>query len=304
MQNADQIQPTNVIFLGNEQLAQGLDHAICPSFEAMLQHGYQIVGLVLPEQKFRNPPRIIEIAKAHHIPIHFIKKTEEIIPLIHQSQASLGVLASFGKIIPRHVITAFPHGILNLHPSLLPKYRGTTPIETAILNGDSKTGISIMQLTSKMDAGPIFAQASVPIDENTTKQSLYETLATLGSKLLIDVLPQYLSHTASPTQQDNTKASFTRPLSKSDSLLDPSKNSAASLARQIKAYLNFPKSKLIIYGIPCTITLAHPASRASTAIDPICKDGQYLVIDQLIPINSKPMSAAAFLNGQKNRRTA
>ena len=293
---------TKILFLGNEQLAQGLDHAICPSFEALIENHYQISALILPAQHFRKTPHIISIANSHQIPIHFIQKSSEIIPLIQKYHTNLGVLASFGKIIPQSVISAFSDGILNIHPSLLPKYRGTTPIETAILNGDSKTGVSIMQLEKAMDSGPIYAQAELPLTNDLSKQDIYERLAKLGSQLLIQLLPNYLNHTAAFHLQNSTQASFTQPLSKSDSILEPTKHPANFLARQIRAYLNFPKSKLTLLGIPCTITKAHAADSPNTILDPLCQDQKYLIIDQLIPPNSKPMSATAFLNGHKNRR--
>lgn len=293
---------TNIIFLGNEQLAQGLDRAICPSFEALIRHGYHIVALVLPSQKFRKTPHIIKVAQSQQIPIHFIEKSREIIPLISQYQAQLGILASFGKIIPEDVISAFPLGILNLHPSLLPKYRGTTPIETALLNDDSRTGISIMGLTKDMDAGPIYAQKTIRIDRNTSKQALYEQLATIGSQLLITILPQYLDHHIKSISQDASQASFTKPLNKSDGSLNPSQYSAMELANQVRAYLNFPKSKTTLLGTNCTITKAHSSNSPSTELDLLCNDGNYLVIDQLRPDNGKTMTAAAFINGKKNRR--
>ena len=125
-----------IIFFGNEQLAQGIK------------------------------------AKT---PIFFTKNNAEILEIIQKYKPEIGVLAAFGKIIKDEVIEAFPCGILNIHPSLLPKYRGTTPIESALLNNDSETGVSVMRLAHDMDAGNILAQTTVQITPETTKQSLYES---------------------------------------------------------------------------------------------------------------------------------
>lgn len=289
-----------IIYFGNEQLAQGIK-AKTPIFDALIDNGYEIVALILPTANTRKPFPIDLKAKAHNIPVYYTKDTAEILDIVTKTQPDIGVLAAFSKFISTSIIEAFPYGIINIHPSLLPKYRGTTPIESALLSGNDETGVSVMRLVKAMDAGPTFAQSTVKITPETTKQSLYEELSTLGAKLLIDVLPGILEKTAPESPQDDSQATFTTPLDKSLSLLKTDSKSSQELVREVIAFAGFPKSKLNLHGKNCVITAAHSADTAETELDQLCADGKYLVIDQLIPENSKPMTAKAFLNGLKNQ---
>lgn len=206
------------------------------------------------------------------------------------------ILASYGVLIKPDVLDLFePEGIINLHPSLLPKYRGPSPIETAILNGDEELGISIIKLTDEMDAGPLYYQESLHFDENMSKQDIYRVLAQAGARWLannLDNLPPRV-------RQDDAGLSYTKKLDKSMSELKPAEKSARELKNQIRAFAGFPKSKYVINGQDCTIHEAH----ISDTRGPIpelsleCQDGKYLIIDTLQPAGKKPMPAAAFKNG-------
>lgn len=287
-----------IIYFGNEQLAQGIKPKT-PIFDALVEAGYEICALILTNARTRQPFAIAKRAEKLGIPIYYTKNNAEINEIITKYQPEIGVLSAFGKIIKDETIAAFPRGILNIHPSLLPKYRGTTPIESALLNNDTETGVSVMRLAHDMDAGNILAQESVPITPETTKQSLYETLATTGAKLLINVLPAALEGQADEKAQDESAATFTKPLDKSMSQLLPQEKSAETLVCEIRAFAGFPKSKITLLDTPCTITEAHIADTQNSDIDLLCQDGKYLVIDRLIPENSKPMDAKSFLNGHK-----
>ena len=289
---------TKIIYFGNEQLAQGIK-AKTPIFDALLAADYEIAALILPTANTRRPFEIAKKAEKLNIPVFYTKDTAELEQIITNAGAKVAVLASYGKIIPESIINAFPCGIINIHPSLLPKYRGTTPIETALLNNDAETGVSVMRLAKKMDAGNLIAQAKVAITPETTKQSLYEELANLGAQLLVENLPAILAQNTTETTQDDAEATFTSQLSKDLSLLQNAQKSALTLSREVIAYAGFPKSKTTLLGIPCTVTAAHVADQAATELDLLCADGRYLVIDQIIPENSKPQNAQAFLNGHK-----
>ena len=286
-----------IIYFGNEQLAQGIKPKT-PIFDALVEAGYDICALILPNAHTRQPFAIAKRAEKHGIPIYYTKNNAEINEIIAKFQPEIGVLSAFGKIIKDETIAAFPRGILNIHPSLLPKYRGTTPIESALLNNDKETGVSVMRLAHDMDAGNILAQESVQITPETTKQSLYESLATTGAKLLIATLPGALAGKTNEKTQDDSAATFTKPLDKSMSQLNLAKP-AQTLWNEIRAFAGFPKSKTTILNTPCTITEAHIADKAETTLDLRCGDGKYLIIDRLIPENSKPMDAKSFLNGHK-----
>ena len=287
-----------IIFFGNEQLAQGIK-AKTPIFNALIDAGYEISALILPNGHTRKPFEIAKVAEKHQIPVFFTKNNAEILKIIQKYKPEIGVLAAFGKIIKDEVIEAFPCGILNIHPSLLPKYRGTTPIESALLNNDSETGVSVMRLAHDMDAGNILAQTTVQITPETTKQSLYESLSNFGAKMLIEALPGALDGKSNEEVQDHSKATFTNPLTKEMSLLDPINKTALELSREIIAFAGFPKSKYQFLGIPCSVTQASISDTAQTELDLLCKDNKYLVIERLIPENSKEMNAKSFLNGHK-----
>lgn len=226
---------------------------------------------------------------------------EQVQQIKSQHPTAFGVLASFGVLLKQPILDLFePQGIINLHPSILPQYRGASPIETAILNGDTKFGISIIKLVPAMDAGPIYYQTSLSADYSTSKESIYQNLAKLGASWLI----QNLTHLPKPRPQDHTKATFTTKLTKDLSLLQPDQKTALQLHNQIRAFQHFPKSIFSFFDQTCIIHASHIAKQP-TALSIQCQPDDsgfdYLVIDQLQPLNKRPMDAAAFLNGYRKR---
>lgn len=209
--------------------------------------------------------------------------------------AAYGILASFGVLIKADLLQLFePTGIINLHPSKLPQYRGASPIESAILAGDQDFSYSIMKLASAMDAGPLYHQATfhdLPLD----KDEIYRKLATAGAEWLVD----NLTNLPSPTPQDDTKATFTQKFNKSLSELHPEQFTAPKILRQIVAYQGFPKPKYQFFGKTCIILAAHLAdsSNSDRSLTISCRDGQKIVIDRLQPEGKKSMDAKSFLNG-------
>lgn len=205
-----------------------------------------------------------------------------------------GVLASFGVMIKSDVLELFePEGILNIHPSLLPLYRGASPIESAILAGDTEFSVSVMKLAKAMDAGPIYWQetlSGLPLD----KTAIYKDLAEAGARWIyenIDNLP-------TPVEQDGAKATFTGKMEKSMGVLHPETESAKEIYRKIVAFQGFPKAKYAFYGKNCAILAAHMLKAGETVLLPLeCADGQILSIDSLQPDGKKPMDAKSFLNG-------
>lgn len=209
--------------------------------------------------------------------------------------AAHGVLASFGVLIKSDLLELFePEGILNLHPSKLPLYRGASPIESAILAGDTDFSYSIMKLVAAMDAGPLYHQATLtnlPLDKTT----IYCKLATAGAEWLVD----NIDHLPSPIPQNDAQATFTTKLDKSMSELDPERYTAAEILRQIVAFQGFPKPKYQFFGKTCIILQAHLAklTNGQKTLSIICRDGQAIIVDRLQPEGKKPMDARSFLNG-------
>jgi methionyl-tRNA formyltransferase len=134
------------------------------------------------------------------------------------------VVAQYGLIIPQHILDAFPKGMINVHGSLLPAYRGASPIQAALMAGEKTTGVTIMIMDAQVDHGPILAQTSVAVDPNDTFTTLAQTMAAAGSKTLLDTLPKYLAGEITPQEQDHAKATFTKLLSKDDGKIDFTKS--------------------------------------------------------------------------------
>lgn len=239
-----------------------------------------------------------------HFEIVFHAKTKEDLAEVKRLRSedpSLhGILASFGVLIRSDILNLFePEGILNLHPSLLPKYRGASPIESAILNGDTEFGVSIMKLAPAMDAGPIYYQTSVNFDHSVRKFEIYKNLAEIGSDWLI----QHIDSLPEPQAQNDNDATFCGKFDKSLSPLDEKHKSAFELANEVRAFEKFPKSKHDFFGLDCTVISAHAISAAEartnnvSALSLHCYDNSYLIIDEIQPAGRKVMDAKSFLNG-------
>ena len=214
--------------------------------------------------------------------------------LKEENPEAFGVLASFGVIIKQDLLDLFePEGILNIHPSLLPLYRGASPIESAILAGDNEFSVSIMKLVKAMDAGPIYYQTTLN-NLPLIKSEIYEALAATGARWICE----NLDNLPTPVEQDNSKATFTEKMEKSMGVLHPETESAEKIYRKIVAFQGFPKAKYAFYGKNCTILEAHILNPGETAVLTLpCADGQIIAIDRLQPDGKKPMDAKSFING-------
>ncbi len=211
-----------------------------------------------------------------------------------------GILASFGILIKSDLLELFePEGILNIHPSLLPDLRGSSPIESAILRGDTKFGISVMKLVKAMDAGPIYYQTTLDFNEDTPKFEIYEKLAQVGAKWLCVHLSEdaHASKMPAGALQNDSKATFCGKLATTLSELKPASKSARELHNEVRAYAKFPKSRFTFFGKDCIIHQTHIANSAENALSLKCRDGNYLCIDELQPAGKKRMDAKSFLNG-------
>ena len=141
---------------------------------------------------------------------------EQFFELFKSWQADICVIASYGKIIPERYLEIPKYGFINIHPSLLPKYRGPSPIQTAILNGESKTGVTIMVIDKDMDHGPIIAQKEYAIAKNKYYKEIESELSVMGANLLFSVIPGYIDGKIKPAEQNHKKATFTKMLSRED----------------------------------------------------------------------------------------
>lgn len=285
-----------IIFFGTETYSTG-------ALQALIDHGFNVAAVVTkPDSKSGRGMKLTEppvktLAKQHDIPVWQPEKLRDIAENIKELQPVTGVLVAYGKIIPQSIIDLFTPGIVNIHPSLLPLYRGPSPIESAIINRDSQTGVTIMQLEAGMDSGPIYAQESMELSGDDTKADLYETLFNSGESMLVHILPDIINGTLIPETQDHIKATYCSLLSKDDSLLDPEAMSAAEAEAHVRAYLGFPRSRINIADRNLIVTAAHVSSVKETPLSVLFKDENYLTIDQVIAPSGKTVAAPDYLRG-------
>ena len=297
-----------ILFFGNERLATGLS-TTAPTLRALIAAGYDITGVVVAQKqigKSRNARdlEIVQVATAHDIPVFSPDKLTDFADELRAMQADAAVLAAYGKIVPQSIIDLFPRGIINIHPSMLPKHRGSIPIESVILNGETETGVSIMQLVAKMDAGPVYKQQQVSVSKNVSKQVLADQLQQLGAELLIENLPASLDGSLQPIPQDDSAATYDERITKEQSQLDFSKT-AEQLEREVRAYAVWPRSRTTLGAIECIITSAHVEPGEGTSGE-LWRDAQQigvycsqdiLVVDTLLPAGKKEMPASSFIAG-------
>ena len=168
-------------------------------------------------------------------------KDKKFIEAFREFAPDIAVLIAYGKLIPAEILAIPNFGFVNIHPSLLPKYRGPSPIYQAILAGDKKTGVTIIKLDKELDHGPVIAQKELVITEKDTHDSLMTKLANVGAELLIDILPSYLDGSLKPKHQDHTKATYTEMIKKEDGYIDlENPPDSEKLNRMIRAYHPWP----------------------------------------------------------------
>lgn len=285
-----------IIFFGTEDFSLTV-------LEGLIEAGYSIAAVVTkPDSKKGRGrqlvmPSVKVLAQKHDITVWQPVKVAEINESVKDLGAVTGVLVSYGKIIPKSTIDLFTPGIINVHPSLLPKYRGPSPIESAIKNGDTKTGVSIMQLTAAMDAGPVYTMSEHVLEGTETRADLYRSLAVEGTDLLLESLPAIMQGKLAPLPQNEAEATYCKLLQKEDAELDLSTLTAQEAERRVRAHLGFPKSKTAINGNPIIVTKAHVSSEQKTPLDLMCRDGAFLTVDELIAPSGRYMNGAAFLRG-------
>lgn len=287
-----------LVFFGTEDFS-------LPSLKALVEHGFDVAAVVTKPDTPRGrskqlvAPVVKSYAESHDIPVFQPNKLADIHDDLVALSADAAVLVSFGKILPERTLDVFaPIGVINVHPSLLPRYRGPAPIEAAILQGDTATAISIMKLTPGMDEGPVFAQKMIELTGAETKPTLTASLANAGAAYLIETLPSILSGKLQPVPQQNDGVSYTTLISKQDGILNPSTDDAYVLERKVRAYLGFPKTRLTIQNIDVIVTSVKVvASSTATPLVIACANDTYLSIEELVAPSGKTMSGEAFRRG-------
>ncbi|PJF41496.1 MAG: methionyl-tRNA formyltransferase [Phototrophicales bacterium] len=231
-----------IIFMGTPDFA-------VQTLQALITH-HDVIGVITQpdrpagrKQRIRESP-VKQVALAHDIPIfqpQRLRKAETIAELRawQPDTPDVYVVAAFGQILPQEVLDIPHHGSLNVHASLLPRWRGAAPIQAAIRAGDSESGVTIMKMDAGLDTGPMLAQRAIPLAPDETGQSLHDKLATLGAELLLETLPGYLAGDITPQPQDDSLATLAPQIKKEEGHIDWSQ-SAASIERLVRAFTPWP----------------------------------------------------------------
>lgn len=290
---------TKLIFFGNERLATATS-TDAPVLRALVAAGYDVEAVITSHKEAvsrqKRELEIGPIAHAYHIPVVLAGDKQDLMAKVGKYKTEAAILVAFGQIIPQEILDMFPKGIINVHPSLLPKLRGSTPIETAILNGLPKTGVSLMKLTGEMDAGPVYAQQELELSGGETKSELARKLNQMGAELLVKHLDDILSGRLEPKVQDETEATYSRLLTKKDSHIDFDEP-AEDIERKVRAFLGFPKTRAELHGRDAVITKARVASSPDDGELVVRCNPGYLEISELIAPSGRVMAGADFLRG-------
>lgn len=280
----------------------------------MLAANYDIALIVTkPDRasgRSRSPqqPAVKRYALEHNIPVIQPANPAELARQLEDYQSlSWGVVSAYGFIIPTTALHHFSGGLVNVHPSLLPRWRGPSPIETALLHGDSKTGNSIMRLTASMDAGPLYAQSDYGINPKDTRLDLYEKLGASGADLLIDTLPSILDGLLNPREQDEDQVTYSPMLTKYDAEIDWSCR-VEDIERQVRAYLGWPGSRTQLGNKQIIIEASHVEYIKGTPGDVMKSQDKFgvfatngcLIIDRLKPAGGRSMAGYEFIRGNLN----
>ncbi len=308
-----------VVFFGTSEFAVPSLKAILGELENTLGAGspYKIVSVVTqPDRpvgrhaKRQKPP--VKLAAEHFgLPVLQFEqvKSDEAFEKLKALKADVAVVASFGQIIPQRVLDLYKYGMVNVHSSLLPKYRGASPIQAAIANGDKETGVSIMLIDAKMDHGPVLDTWSTMIEQTDTTGTLTTKLAELGADLLAHTLPDYLAGKIVPVEQDHSQATIVKLLKREDGRLDTLNKSAEELERLVRANDPWPGTFIEVEGERLKIltsevdgaTDLQPGMRYQVDGMPAiaCGDGVGLVLTTVQPEGKPPLEGAAFLRGAR-----
>jgi len=283
-----------------------------------LAETHQVVGVVTqPDRPAGRGRRLTaspvkQVALEHGLPL-FQPQSLRLPAAVAQLAAwrpEVIIVAAFGQILRQDVLDLPPHGCLNVHGSLLPRWRGAAPVAAAILAGDEITGVTIMQMDVGLDTGPILAQREEPIRPDDTRATLGERLARLGAALLVETLPAYLAGDLLPRPQPEEGVTYARQLRKEDGLLDWSR-SAVELDRQVRAFTPWPGAFTLWRGRRLRVLRATPRPTWRGDAPPgtmialtdgvaVATGKGALRLEKVQLAGRRPMDITAFLRGQRD----
>jgi methionyl-tRNA formyltransferase len=304
-----------VVFLGSGVFA-------IPSFIGLIEAGHEVPALVTQPDRERGrgrslaPPPLKPVAEARGIPVLQPRRIREAEALeaLRALSPEIQIVVAYGQILPRSVIDLPPRGTVNVHASLLPRYRGAAPVQWAIVRGESETGVTTMRIDEGLDTGPTLLSRSTAIGPEETAPELEGRLARLGALLLIETLRGIEEGTVQEAPQADDRATFAPPLHKEDGHVDWTRP-AGEIARRVRAFLPWPGSSASIEGKALKILRAAEApagpgepgmvvASGSDGLIVACGEGTRLRIVEVHPESRRPMTASAFAAGARLGRGA
>ena len=299
-----------IVFMGTPDFAVG-------ALEALVEAGHEVVAVVTQPDKPKGRGKEMQqtpvktCAIKHNIEVFQpVKiKTPEAVEVLKQYGADLFVVAAFGQILSKEILDMPKFGCVNIHASLLPKYRGAAPIQWAILDGEKETGVTIMQMNEGLDTGDMLAKVTVPIEDTDTGESLFDKLAEAGAKLLIETIPQIEAGTIKPEVQDDSLSTYAKMIKKEMGLIDWKKE-AVVLERLVRGMNSWPSAYTYLNGKTLKIWEASVEASTKTealgSVVEVTKNAikvqtgkDLLVLKQIQLEGKKRMDVAAFLLGYK-----
>jgi methionyl-tRNA formyltransferase len=296
-----------VVFMGSPDFA-------VPTLRTLADH-YPVVGIVTqPDRpagrgRVLTPPPVKLLAQSLGIEVIQPEKLRE--PEAQERLKAwapdLIVVAAFGQILRKSVLELPRYGCINVHASLLPRWRGAAPIQAAILHGDPESGVSIMVMDAGIDTGPFLTQARTEIFPGETAGQLSTRLAEIGSGLLVETLPRYLSGDLEPQAQDETQSTYAPMISKEEGFLDFT-HPAEELERRVRAFQPWPGAFMDWQGQPLKILRAHTAPNSEIkpgqrcvldGLPSVATSSGYLIFDVLQPAGKRAMPGQEFLRGSR-----
>ena len=287
-----------------------------PILEGLLEEGYEVVAVVtqpdrpVGRKKIITPTPVKEAAVKHGLLVlqpEKISGSEEMEKII-ALQPDVIITAAFGQFLPEKLLQAPVYGAINVHASLLPKYRGGAPVHYSIINGEKETGVTIMEMIKKMDAGGIYAQESLPITKQDDVGTMFEKLSALGKQLLLKTLPDILNGNLSPRPQDESKVTFSPNITREQESIDWNKT-AEEIDNQVRGMRPWPiafttyeqtRWKLLNVEALAEKTTAEPGTiikKDKKNLWIACGKQTVLAIKELQPAGKGKQAVNEFLNG-------
>lgn len=294
-----------IVFMGTPTFAVSV-------LERLLEEGYNIVGVVsqpdkpVGRKRELKPTPVKECAMRHHIPVLQPVKVRNEYADILALEPDLIITAAYGQIVPSELLEAPTHGAINVHASLLPKYRGGAPIHQAILDGETHTGVTIMYMVDKLDAGDMIANVVVPIEETDTVGTLFDKLAVEGSNLLINTLPAFLEGWIEAVPQDDQEVTFAPNISREREAIDWTKT-GNEIYNHIRGMNPFPTAYTLLAGERVKLFMSEKTTGTGKpgTIVRLEEDGFVVAtgdevaikVIELQPSGKKRMDGATFMRG-------